>query len=118
MDSITTNEFCFKGSLMQIKKLWITDRLSVKKKLESFAFAKVSSFNELRVLALFEVNDLPKICLFINNEIAQFIIHRFIFPNFHILSTSTALNFRTTIFIGRFFCTVKKVWRYPTSLIS
>ena len=60
MDSNTTNEFCFKGCLMQTKKLWITDRLSVKKKLESFAFAKVSSFNELRVLALFEVNGLPK----------------------------------------------------------
>ena len=60
MDSNATNEFCFKGCLMQIKKLWITDRLSVKKKLESFAFGKVSSFNELRVLALFEVNGLPK----------------------------------------------------------
>ena len=32
MDKNTTNEFCFKGTVMQIRKLWITDGYSAKKK--------------------------------------------------------------------------------------
>ena len=32
MGSNTTNEFCFKGTVIQIKKLWIPDRLSVNNK--------------------------------------------------------------------------------------
>ena len=32
MSSNTTNEFCFKGTVIQIKKLWIPDRLSVNNK--------------------------------------------------------------------------------------
>ena len=108
MDSNTTNEFCFRGSVMQIKKLWITDRFSVKKKSwkfcipESFFVSRVMVFSIIWGQRIFQ-----KVCLCM--KIAQFIIHRFTFPDFHILSTSAALNFRTAIFISRFFCTVKNV---------
>ena len=69
MDSNTTNEFCFRGSVMQIKKLWITDCFSVKKKSwkfcipESFFVSRVMVFSIIWGQRIFQ-----KVCLCINYE--------------------------------------------------